>query len=221
MPRMVIRNGTSGLNHTRSAGVSPQPGTGFIDYHSFRTPSTVAIIQGLGRSAEEQVAMTHRDSRKEPGFSESGDQHDLDDELFESRLTPQDKLDPRLRLAAFAVLFIRLVLFIEWGIQKYHEYRANQALKEMMAGMERSIQASTAELRAMTERNRQEAERRRLALREKRASTNQGKWLAKNCSDWRRTYNDLKAATAEREMKRHCRLYEKYLDTGIANTPID
>lgn len=165
--------------------------------------------------------MNHHDSRKEPRFSDPGDQGDPEDELFDSRLPSQDKLDPRLRLAALAVLFICSIFFIEWGIQKYYEYRANQALKEMMAGMEESIEASAAELRAMTERNRQEAENRRLALREQRASTNQGKWLAKNCSDWRRTYDDLKAATAEREMQRHCRLYERYLETGIAKTPVN
>ena len=63
-------------------------------------------------------------------------------------------------------------------------------------------------------------ERRCVALREERANTNQGKWLAKNCSDWRRAYDDLGAPTAEREMRRHCRIYEEYLDTGIAVTPV-
>jgi len=90
-----------------------------------------------------------------------------------------------------------------------------------MADLEESVEASAAQLRANAERNRREAERQRLALREQRASTKQGKWLSMNCSDWRRTYNDLKAATAKREMQRHCRLYERYLETGIANTPVN
>jgi t-SNARE complex subunit (syntaxin) len=90
----------------------------------------------------------------------------------------------------------------------------------MFAGMEQTLQASTAELQATTERNRKDAERRHLALRKQRASTNDGKWLAKNCSDWRRSYNQLKAATAEREMKRHCEIYERYLETGIAKSSV-
>jgi hypothetical protein len=59
--------------------------------------------------------MEHHQSRKEPGFSESGDRNERDDELFDSRLPPEDKLDPRLRLAAFAVLFIMLSLLYRMG----------------------------------------------------------------------------------------------------------
>lgn len=65
-------------------------------------------------------------------------------------------------------------------------------------------------------------ERRRVALREERANTNQSKWLARNCSDWRRAHEDIGGPTAEREMKRHCKIYERYLETGYAEpfTPI-
>ena len=75
-------------------------------------------------------------------------------------------------------------------------------------------------LTARAEQARREAERRRLALREQRANTNQGKWLAKNCSEWRRAHEDIGGPTAEVEMRRHCALYDKYLETGIAVTPV-
>ncbi|NEZ04283.1 hypothetical protein G4Y73_09015 [Wenzhouxiangella sp. XN201] len=164
--------------------------------------------------------MRDQDSKHEPYFSDSDESKQADhDPLFDSRQSPREELDPRIRLAAFAVVFICSVFFIEWGIQKYHEYRANQAMKEMMADLEKSVQASAAQLRATTERNRREAERKHLALREQRANTSQGKWLAKNCADWRRAHESLQAPTAEAEMKRHCDLYEKYLSTGIAATP--
>ena len=102
---------------------------------------------------------------------------------------------------------------VDWAYQRYAQYRAAQALNEMVADLEKTTQAAA-------EQSRREAERRHQALREQRANTNQGKWLAKNCSDWRRAYEDLGAPTTEREMKRHCRLYEEYLATGVANTPV-
>jgi len=154
--------------------------------------------------------MSSKNFRKEPVFSDSDRHQNHDhDELIESRLPPRDNLDLRLRLAAIAVLFVCSVFLIDWGIQKYREYQAVQMIKGAVESLERAGEAAQ-----------REAERRRLALRDQRAKTNQGEWLAKNCSDWRRAYDDLGAPTAEREMRRHCRIYEQYLDTGIAATPV-
>jgi hypothetical protein len=164
--------------------------------------------------------MSDPEGRKEPVFSEP---HDGDERFrsdpFDSRLPPRDR-DPRLRLAAFAVVFVCSVIFIEWGVQKYLEYRAIQAMNAALVELEASSKASAERARLLEARAREEAERRRLALREQRANTNQGKWLAKTCSDWRRAHEDIGGPTAEREMRRHCRVYEEYLDTGIAVTPV-
>lgn len=176
--------------------------------------------------------MTRRSIRREP-ISSDFDRHNHHDhdELFDSRLPPKDELDPRVRVAIIA-MSIAVGLFIgDWLFQRYTEHRTVQVLEEVAKGFEesakvatRSLQESTQRsmdhLRATNERARQEAERRRLALRNQRASTNQGKWLAKNCSDWRRAHTDIGGPTAEAEMGRHCALYERYLDTGIASTPV-
>jgi hypothetical protein len=152
-------------------------------------------------------------NRREPFISDGragGQDHD---ELFDSRLPPKDELDPRLRVAAIAVTLVCGLFVADWVYQRYAEYRAAQTLKEMVTDLQESTSAAA-------EQSRREAERTRLALREQRASTNQGKWLAKNCSDWRRAYENLGVPTAEREMKHHCGLYEEYLATGIAVTPV-
>jgi hypothetical protein len=174
--------------------------------------------------------MSGRNVRKEPGFSDPEQQSHQDD-LFDSRLPPKDELDPRLRVAAIAVTLVCALFIADWAYQRYAEYRAVQALNEMVADLEETTQAATrslqrqaresaAQRQAAAERTRREADRRRLALREQRGNTTQGKWLAKNCSDWRQAHQDIGGPTAEREMKRHCRLYEEYLETGIAVTPV-
>jgi hypothetical protein len=147
--------------------------------------------------------MADKQSRREPFFSESEDHERPLDPGFYSPPGPWERIEPTIRLAAFAVLFVCAVLLIEWGTDKFSEYRAVQAANAAVAELEAANRARAAE-----------AERRQRALRERRADTNQGKWLAKNCSDWRRTYDDLGAPTAQREMRRHCRIYQHYLDTG-------
>ncbi|WP_376694245.1 hypothetical protein [Wenzhouxiangella sp. EGI_FJ10409] len=133
-------------------------------------------------------------------------------------------------MAIIAVSIVCGLFIADWLYERYTEYRAVQMLEQMAKGFEQSARAASQslqestqrsmdQLRASSERARQEAERRRLALREQRADTNQGKWLAKNCSDWRRAYEDLGAPTAQQEMRRHCQIYETYLDTGIAVAP--
>ena len=116
-------------------------------------------------------------------------------------------------IQTFAVVFVCSVVFIEWAVQKYFDYRAVQAVTSALTELEESN-------KARAEQARREAERRRLALREQRANTNQGKWLAKNCSHWRRAHEDIGGPTAVAEMRRHCEFYDKYLETGIAVTPV-
>lgn len=176
--------------------------------------------------------MRDQESKQEPFFSDSENTKQSDhDPLFDSRQPPRDELDPRLRLAAIGIATVCALFVVDWGYDRYVEYRARQALNEMLMGLQETTEAATRSLQqearasakrrqALAEVNRQETERRRLALRVQRASTNQGKWLSKNCSDWRRAYKDLKAPTAKAEMKRHCDSYEKYLETGIAVTPV-
>lgn len=168
--------------------------------------------------------MSSKDFRKEPVFSDSNRRRQQDhDDLFDSRLPPKDELDPRIRVAIISVSIVCGLFIADWLYERYTEYRAVQMLEQMAKAATQSLQESTQrsmdQLRESSERARQEAEHRRLALRDQRAETNRGKWLAKNCSDWRRAYEDLEAPTAEREMKRHCEIYEKYLQTGIADTP--
>jgi hypothetical protein len=146
-------------------------------------------------------------NRREPFISDGREGDPDHDELFHPPLPPKDELDPRLRVAGIAVTLVCGLLIADWVYQRYAAYRAVQALKEMVTDLQESSSAAA-------EQSRQEAERTRLALREQRANTNQGKRLAKNCSDWRRAHQDIGGPTTEREMKRHCRLYEEYLDKG-------
>jgi hypothetical protein len=157
------------------------------------------LVRGIGAMKEP--------NRREPFISDGREGGQAHDELFDSRLPPKDERDTRLHIAAIAVTLVCGLFVADWVYQRYAEYRAAQTLKEMVTDLQESTSAAA-------EQSRREAERTRLALREQRANTNQGKRLAKNCSDWRRAHQDIGGPTTEREMKRHCRLYEEYLDKG-------
>ncbi|MDT8321850.1 MAG: hypothetical protein RQ826_15115, partial [Xanthomonadales bacterium] len=73
-----------------------------------------------------------------------------------------------------------------------------------------------ADMKARTEAAAQKQQDRLDQQRRQRMATTEGGWLGKNCADWTRAWNKMKAATAEAEMNKHCGRYERYLATGIA-----
>lgn len=105
--------------------------------------------------------MCGKNDSKEPVFSGSERQRRCEhDDLFDSRLLPKDSLDPRLRLAAIAVTLVCALFIADWAYQRYTEYRAVQALKEMVTGVEEAGQAASRSL----QRQARESAARRQAL---------------------------------------------------------
>ncbi|MCA1779009.1 MAG: hypothetical protein LC637_06410 [Xanthomonadaceae bacterium] len=88
----------------------------------------------------------------------------------------------------------------------------NQSAEQAGAAMEEMNQQAKARAAAAQKQQHERIEQQR---RTRRATT-EGGWLAKNCADWTRAWEEMKAPTAEREMNKHCGRLERYLQTGIA-----
>ena len=162
--------------------------------------------------------------RIEPVFGESEelDRHQAGPSPFDPEPDPAS-IHPAIQFAAIAVV-VACLFFV--GERIYIHYQARQAVKELETlgtYMTESLQQAGA---AMEKTNRQSRARTAAAQRQQqerieqqrraRMATTEGGWLAKNCADWTRTWNEMKAATAEREMKKHCGRLERYLATGVA-----
>ena len=114
-----------------------------------------------------------------------------------------------VRLTLFAITTACLVFIIDIGLDRAIEYRTTRQIQQEAQALLDEMEQSAA-----NEQARQELQIQR--QRAARAQTTPGKWLAKNCSDWTRAWNQLKAPTAEIERKKHCGRYETYLATGVA-----
>ena len=51
--------------------------------------------------------------------------------------------------------------------------------------------------------------------REQRGRDRQGVRLFQTCDEWRKAHAQLKTETTSAEMKRHCGLYERYVEHGV------
>ncbi len=108
-----------------------------------------------------------------------------------------------IKLASIAIVLACAIFIADRGYHRYQELRATQ---EAMA----FIEQKEAELAAMG----RQVQAQQSQQREARASSTQGRWMHRNCQDWRRSFGDSRLPTAQEEMVRHCRAYERYLETG-------
>ena len=119
------------------------------------------------------------------------------------------KVDSTVKIAMISLTMLALVLIGDTLLDRYNEYRAKQQIAQELENLQATLQSS------MQSINEQSADRVR-AQRQQRANSTTGKWLAKNCADWRRSYESRPTETAQSEMQAHCRIYENYLSTRIA-----
>jgi hypothetical protein len=149
----------------------------------------------------------HRDqNRKEPTLSDTPQFRHEPGPVYNG-LEPetQASMHPLAKLALLAVVLACLAFVADRAWQRYQEYRLLQEIHAIAEGFEQSM------------RNMADQERARVVQqRRNRAASRDGRWLGKNCADWRRAYQDNPLPTTRTEMQRHCQIYERYLATGIA-----
>jgi len=160
------------------------------------------------------------------GESEASDRHQAGPPPFDPEPEPAS-LHPAVQFAAIAVV-VACLFFV--GERIYVHYQARQAVKALERELESlgtymtesveqagaAMEQANRESRARTAAAQRQQQERIEQQRRARMATTEGGWLAKNCADWTRTWNEMKAATAEREMKKHCGRLERYLATGVA-----
>jgi hypothetical protein len=145
--------------------------------------------------------------RKEPVFDpERAPSKPAEDDVpFPIQDTRNAPLPPAVRFTLYAVSALCLFVLVERIHDRYQAHRAMQYLNEQIEAFGDSLDQMSEEQAARVR-----------ATREQRARTTTGKWLAKNCADWTRSYEDMPTATGRAEMRTHCAAHERYLASGIA-----
>ena len=121
------------------------------------------------------------------------------------------ELPPVIKLASIAIVLACVIFIADRGYQRYQEYLAVQQAMAFIEQMEAELASFGRQTEALQT---QQREARQAQQRETRASSAQGRWMHQNCQDWRRSFGDSRLPTAREEMLRHCRAYERYLETG-------
>ena len=146
------------------------------------------------------------DQRQEPTLGDPiSSKPTLPPEPHQAREKLSTGLDPAVKLALFAASLLALVIVGDKLLDRYIQYRAMQALTQELERFENTMASISADQTARIR-----------AQRRQRADTTTGKWLAKNCIDWRRSYESMPTETAQTEMRTHCSAYERFLSSGIA-----
>ena len=174
--------------------------------------------------------MKQRDNRIEPIFEEDDEsgRHQAGPPPFDLEPEPAS-IHPAIQFAAIAVV-LACLFFV--GERLYIHYQARQAVKVLERELEslgtymnENVKQAGAAMEEMNQQAKARAaaaqkqqQERIVQQRRTRMATTEGGWLAKNCADWTRAWNQMKAPTAEREMNKHCGRLERYLETGIAPT---
>lgn len=144
--------------------------------------------------------------RIEPTFSSTSKvEEDSSPAISNKEPDSEDRPHPSLKLAALAIVVACAVYIGDSALDSYREYQAMQFLNAQTKKFQNEMESAQRIARARLQQQRQA-----------RADTRTGKWLSKNCADWRRSHSVNPLPTSAAEMKRHCAAYERYLDTGIA-----
>ena len=147
--------------------------------------------------------------RREPVFDPERRSATSDDaERTPNEPTPEPparpRLDPAVRFALYAVGALCLFVLAERIIDRYHQRQALQVLTEQLELVEESFEQMSEEQAARVREQRRQ-----------RAGTTTGQWLAKNCADWTRSYDDMPTETGRAEKQKHCTAYRRYLASGV------
>ena len=129
-----------------------------------------------------------------------------------ARSEQNENLPIRWSIVFMIVLLSVLVSNQVW--ERVQDYRAQKAIEHWSDEAERALLEAQRELESARIRTQAEQAAKQQQLRQARADSSRGKWLAKNCTDWRRANDELHTRTTAEEMRRHCAIYERYLATG-------
>lgn len=128
--------------------------------------------------------------------------------------------DPGLGLwARVALGAVTLACLAFIGDRLWSRYQQHKLVEAAQVELERfhdQLNEIGRESRAQSAARAAEARERKQAQRRARAQTVQGRWLQKNCKDWTESYQRLGGDTSERQMRVHCGIYDRYLETGVA-----
>ena len=159
------------------------------------------------RSVDLGELQMNPNNRREPVFKDGESESPAPPPWVQQEKSSQT--DPFVKIAMIALTALALVLIGDKLLDRYIQYRATQELVQGLENFQADMEST------MQSINEQSAERTR-AQRQQRANSTTGKWLAKNCADWRRSYETRPTETAQSEMQTHCRIYQNYLANGIA-----
>ena len=124
------------------------------------------------------------------------------------------ELAPVIKLASIAITLACVIFIADRGYQRYQEYLAVQQAMAFIEQMEAELASFGRQTEALQTQQREAQQARQAQQREARACSAQGRWMHQNCQDWRRSFGDSRLPTARDEILRHCRAYERYLETG-------
>ena len=113
------------------------------------------------------------------------------------------ELPHMVKLASVAIVLACGIFIVDRAYQRYQEHLAVQHAMAFIEQMEAELAAAGRQVQTYQSQQ-----------REARATSPQGRWMHQNCQDWRRSFGDSRLPTARDEMLRHCRAYERYLETG-------
>lgn len=132
----------------------------------------------------------------------------------------RQSLHPAVWLTIAAVIVTCILLVADRAYTRYQQHRMMQSMVQGLEQFDADISAiakdNSARARAQQAAREKAQQQRAANLLETRKQSKQGRWLGKNCSDWTRAWEQLKAETARVEMRKHCKIHQSYLKTGIA-----
>ena len=158
------------------------------------------------RERKEPVFL-EQETRSSPGKHPQGYAEPAD-ASSDSPALPENNNNLIFKVAAVALI---LACGLYMADRLYQRYLEQQALREINSMVEGWIDQAN----AMNEQMSREARERQRRLMQQRANSREGRWLGRNCYDWRQTHAQMPGPTSQTEMKRHCDLYERYLQTGV------
>ena len=142
----------------------------------------------------------------------SGDEGSTHSSSENTNSEQNESLPIRWSIVFIIVLLSVLISNQVW--ERVQDYRVQKAIEQWAADAEQALLEAQQELEFSRQQAQAQQAARQQQQREARANSSRGKWLAKNCADWRRANDELPTRTTAEEVRRHCAIYERYLETG-------
>ena len=158
--------------------------------------------------------MTDHKKRIEPVLSNRPSGNEQSNGSAPESFSPQQNESVPIRWAVVLIIVLLSLLVSNQVWERVQEYRAQKMIEQWAADAEQALLEAQQEIEFSRQQAQAQQAARQQQQREARASSSRGKWLAKNCADWRRANDELPTRTTAEEVRRHCAIYESYLETG-------